>query len=54
MQQIHLIAIKYLTLFMLNKCKLENHHQPIPPTKQTPKLHTQQQQPQDRVLQRDA
>ena len=28
MQQIHMIAIKYLTLLMLNKQKLENHCPP--------------------------
>lgn len=32
MQQMHSIAIKYLTLLMLNKLKLENHQAQILPT----------------------
>lgn len=32
MQQIHLIAIKYPTLLMLNKCKPKMHQQPLFPT----------------------
>ena len=40
MQNIHTIVIKYLTLLMLNKCKLDNHQEPILPLEQTPKPHT--------------
>jgi hypothetical protein len=32
MQQIYLIVIKYPTLLMLNKRKLENYQQPLFPT----------------------
>ena len=45
MQQVHLIAIKYLTLLMVNQLKLENHQQPIPHlTKHQNHVHTTKSQ----------